>query len=142
MKTKLTATTSVTIHAPASKVWEALVTPKIVKQYMFGADVESDWKVGSAIRYTGVYDGKPFEEKGEIKQFEPKKVFQATNFSSMSEQEDKPENYALVTYRLKADGSKTKLTISQNNIGSEKGVENSKTNWKGVLRSLKQTVEQ
>src|SRR5207249_7078668 len=36
------ARTSIIIDAPRDKVWKALVTPAAIKQYMFGADVQSD----------------------------------------------------------------------------------------------------
>jgi len=32
------------IDAPVARVWHALVTPDVIKKYMFGADVTSDWK--------------------------------------------------------------------------------------------------
>lgn len=141
MKETFTATTSITINAPAKKVWKGLTDPKMVKQFMFGADLETDWQVGSPIRYTGEYQGKPFEEKGEVKQFEPGKLLQTTNFSSMSGKPDKPENYNLVTYKLAEKEGKTKVTVSQGNIANEKGVAGSKENWKGVLKGLKKVVE-
>ncbi len=53
-----------------------------------GADVKSDWKVGSSLTYTGEYQGKPYEEKGIIKKIEPEKVLQATHFSKGSGKED------------------------------------------------------
>jgi hypothetical protein len=32
----------------------SLTKPELVKKYMMGADVKSDWKVGSPLTYTGV----------------------------------------------------------------------------------------
>lgn len=138
---KHTAKTKVTIHAPADQVWQALTTPELIKQYMMGADVHTDWKVGSPLTYTGEYQGKKFEEKGTIKQLEPGKVLAATHFSSMSGKPDVPENYALVTWELEQNGDDTVLSVSQDNIDSEKGVAQSKQNWTGVLANLKQLVE-
>jgi uncharacterized protein YndB with AHSA1/START domain len=141
MTDKLTATTQVTIHASSKKVWDALTKPELIKQYLMGADAKSDWKVGSPLVYTGEYQGKPYEEKGIIKKLEPGKVLQATHFSSMSGKEDKPENYALVTYELHEKDGATVLSVSQDGIANAKGVETSKTNWAGVLEGLKKTVE-
>jgi uncharacterized protein YndB with AHSA1/START domain len=135
------ATTSITIHAPASKVWKALTDPKLIKRYLFGADVHTDWKTGSPIRYTGVYEGKEYEERGEILKIEPERILQATNFSSMSGKEDKPENYAVVTYQLQEEGASTTLTITQDNIPNQQGVEHSEANWRTVLESLRLIVE-
>jgi uncharacterized protein YndB with AHSA1/START domain len=141
MKENLVARTQMTIHASPTKVWEALTTPQLVKKYMMGADVKSDWKVGSPLTYTGEYDGKHFEEKGVIKKIEPGKVLQATNFSTTSGKEDKPENYVLVTWELHERAGDTIVAVSQDGISNEKGVEGSKANWTGVLEGLKKTIE-
>jgi len=141
MKGNLTASTQVTIHGSTKQVWDALTKPELVKKYMMGADVKSDWKVGSPLTYTGEYKGKSFEEKGTIKKIEPEKILQATHFSASSGKEDKPENYALVTWQLEGEGGDTVVTVSQDGIENEKGVDGSKANWMGVLKGLKKTVE-
>lgn len=141
MNKSLKLQTSITVNAPVDKVWNALTDPKAIKQYMFGADIETDWKPGSTIRYTGEYNGKPYEEKGEILQFEPNKVLRTTNFSSMSGKEDQPENYDTVTYRVHDLGDKTRVTISQEPVKNQKALEGSKANWKMVLKSLKKVAE-
>lgn len=55
----LIAKVEITINAPATKVWEALTKPEIIKQYMFGTNVVSDWKVGSTVVWKGECQGKP-----------------------------------------------------------------------------------
>ena len=141
MKEELAATSQITVHASPQAVWKALVSPAQVKQYMMGADVSSEWKVGSPLVYTGTYQGKRFEEKGVIKQIEPGKVLQATHFSTTSGKEDKPENYHLVTWRLAEKNGETIVSVTQDGIPNEKGLETSKQNWNGVLQGLKKTVE-
>jgi uncharacterized protein YndB with AHSA1/START domain len=141
MSNKLTATTQITVHASASKVWDALTKPELIKKYMMGADVSSDWKVGSPLTYTGSYQGKPYKEKGVIQQLEPNKLLQATHFSESSGKEDKPDNYALVTWELREKDDATVVTVSQDNVPNEQGVEASKRNWTAVLQGLKNTVE-
>ena len=139
--TKHTAHTEISIAAPPERVWAALTTPELIKQYMFGADIHTDWKVGSPLTYTGEYQGKKYEDKGTIKKLEPNKLLAATHFSSMSGKPDVPENYALVTYELHRANDKTVLSVEQDNIDSEKGVEQSKQNWSGVLQAIKKIVE-
>lgn len=141
MKENLTATTQITVHASADRVWEALTNPTLVKEYMMGANVKSDWKVGSPITYTGEFQGKRFEEKGVIQKFEPSKMLQATHFSASSGKEDKPENYALVTWELKEKDGAVVVTVSQDSIPNEKAIEGAKANWTGVLKGLKETAE-
>ena len=141
MKENLVSKTQVTIHASPTKVWEALTKPEFVKEYMMGADVKSDWKVGSPLIYTGEYKGKRFEEKGVIKKIDPEKLLQSTHFSTTSGKEDKPENYALVTWELHKKDAATIVAVSQDGLETEKGVEGSKANWMVVLEGLKKTVE-
>src|SRR5258706_9853446 len=109
------AKATVTINAPAAKVWKALTTPEILKQYYFGADIMSDWKVGSPIIYKGQWQGKSYEDKGTILTFEPEKLLVATHWSPLSGVPDSPENYHKVTYELSEQGGKTKVTLTQDN---------------------------
>src|ERR1700674_335292 len=101
---EITAQVSTTTSASPKKVWEALTTPAKLKQYFFGADVESDWKVGSPIRMKGEYKGKSYEDKGEIIAFEPMKRLSFSHWSALSGALDKPENYHLVTFGLAPHG--------------------------------------
>ena len=59
----------------------------------------------------------------------------------MSGKVDKPENYNLVTYNLTKKDDKTLVTLSQDNISTEKEKEHSIENWKMVLKKLKEVVE-
>ena len=141
MNQTFTATSQVTIHASPRTVWKALTTPKLIKKYLMGADVHTDWKVGGPLVYTGEYQGKPYEEKGVIQQFEPEKILQATHFSKSSGKADRPENYALVTWRLQEKGDDTVVTVAQDGISTARGVEISEANWANVLEGLKKTAE-
>jgi len=51
MPKNLVAQASLSIGAPAAKVWDALVNPQLIKQYMFGTTVASDWQEGSPITW-------------------------------------------------------------------------------------------
>lgn len=63
MKNTFTATASIVIDAPRSKVWNALVDPAMVKQYLFGTTMTTDWAVGSPITYKGEWEGKSYEDR-------------------------------------------------------------------------------
>src|SRR6476660_2233383 len=99
------ATAKTTIAAPVAKVWEALTNPALIKEYLYGSEVVSDWQVGSPIVYKGEWQGKPYEDKGTILEIEPNKLLKSTHYSPLSGAEDKPENYHTLTYTLsEADG--------------------------------------
>jgi uncharacterized protein YndB with AHSA1/START domain len=141
MNDSLSAEVSVSIDAPASTVWKVITTPALIKKYLFDTNVASDWKEGSQITYEGEYQGKSYRDKGTILKIEPERVFQSTYWSSMGGKEDKPENYNLVTYTLANQGAKTLVTLTQDNILSEKEREYVIENWKVVLQQLKQVAE-
>jgi uncharacterized protein YndB with AHSA1/START domain len=132
---------SIIINASLARVWEALTTPELIKQYLFGTEVISDWKVGSSITYKGEWKGKSYEDKGIILQFVPEKLFESTYWSSMSGMPDVPENYKKVTYELALESGNTKLTLTQDNNATEEEKNHSEQNWKMVLDGLKKLLE-
>jgi uncharacterized protein YndB with AHSA1/START domain len=144
MATKTTdyiARSSITIAAPAEKVWSALVTPATIKQYMFGTTVTSDWKVGGPITWKGEWQGKAYEDKGVIRQFQPGRALQYTHFSPMAGLPDKPENYHTVTIQLSSEGNGTRVSLTQDNNRTEEEREHSEKNWGVMLEGLKKVVE-
>ena len=141
MNDKFTAQATTTIHAPASKVWDAITKPDLIKQYLFGTDVISDWKVGSPITYKGEWQGKPFEDKGEILKVEPEKALVSTHWSPLSGVPYTPENVHTVTYTLNGKGDSTEVTITQDNNANEKEKADSQQNWNAVLAGMKKLLE-
>ncbi len=72
MANELLVTSSITINAPISKVWDALINPEQTKIYMFGCEAISDWNVGSSLLWKGVWEGNEMVfVKGDIVQIEP-----------------------------------------------------------------------
>lgn len=141
MQNSFSAVASSIINAPKAKVWEALTNPSVIKQYLFGTEVHTDWKEGSPITYTGEWEGKQYEDKGKILKNEPEKKLISTYWSSMSSEADTPENYQTVTYELSEEGDATKLTITQENTKSKESAEHSKKNWEKVLENMKNILE-
>lgn len=141
MEKGLVAQASVKIKASVDKVWNALIKPEIIKQYMFGTEVISDWKVGSKIVWKGVWKEKPYEDKGEILKIEPEKILQYTHFSPLSGLPDESENYHTVTYQLSKDGDQTVVKLSQDNNKDEKAKAHSKEMWQKMLDEMKKVLE-
>jgi uncharacterized protein YndB with AHSA1/START domain len=141
MNDKFLSKASVTIDAPASKVWDALTNPALIKQYLFRTQVTSDWKVGSSITYQGVWEGKPYEDKGRILQIEPEKHMVSTFWSALAGLPDVPENYKTIRYELSPAGAGTRLTLTQDNNASQEEADHSTKNWQMVLDGLKKLLE-
>lgn len=135
------ATAEIDIDATPSQVWVALTDPALIKKYFFGTDVVTDWQVGGPIRWTGEFDGKSYEDKGEVVEFAPNRRLQVTHFSPMSGQPDQPENYHTLTYMLEERGKTTHVSLSQDNNGDEAEAERATANWTMLLTGLKGTVE-
>jgi len=141
MKGAYVATASVTTKAPAQAVYAALIDPAKIKQYLFGTEVSSDWKVGSRITYRGEWQGKSYEDRGEILELIPNKRFSSTYWSSMGGRPDSPEYYNTVTYDIAASRGVTTLTVTQDNIESDESASHSKSNWEMVLGALVKVAE-
>ena len=135
------ARASISIRAPIGRIWAALTTPETLKQFFFGADVESDWRVGSAIYWRGTWQEKPYEDKGTVLEFTPPKRLVTTHWSPLSGVPDVPENYHTVTYELEDAGDRTVVSISQDGSASQAEADHSAENWRGVLNSLKSFLE-
>ena len=135
------ATANTTIHVSSDKVWEALVTPEIIKKYMFGTTVNSEWKTGSKITWKGEWNGKPYEDKGLILQFKPGTRLQYSHFSPLSGLADSPENYHTVTIDLTEKDGQTTVSLSQDKNETVQVKEHSEKNWNMMLSGLKKLLE-
>ncbi len=129
-----------TIDAPLEKVWKALTDPAIVRQYFFGTDLETDWKVGSPIYFKGKWEGQEYQDKGEVLEYEHQERLAYSYLSNWSGMEDMPENYLWVCYEVKPEGEQTHLTIHQSNYDEEKA-QHSNENWASVVDAMKKIVE-
>ncbi|TMC54307.1 MAG: SRPBCC domain-containing protein [Chloroflexi bacterium] len=136
------AVKKVTIHATKREVWNALTNPAMVKQYLHGTEMATDWKEGSPISWKGEWKGRSYEDKGTVLAIEPQKFLKYTHWSPMGGSEDKPENYHTLTYELAGDDGTTTLTLTQdNNPTQEEADKMADDNWGPVLNGLKEVVE-
>lgn len=136
-----TATAEVDVSAAPDQVWQALTDPKQIKRYMFGAEVDASWEPGSPITWKGEYDGRSYEDKGEVLEVEPGRRLAVNHFSPLSGQEDRPENYHRLTYEIEPAGDHTHVRLEQDNAGSPEEAEHSRQNWQTMLDNLKNLVE-
>ncbi len=137
-----TTTSQILINAPATRVWEALTNPAMVKQWQYGSDVITDWKVGSPITFRTEWEGTVYEQWGTVLEATPQKLIKYSLFAPRPGLEDKPENYFTMTYLLGTQGSGTKLTITQEDP-REPTTERAKDDESGsaVLQTLKNLAE-
>ena len=129
------------IGAPIDKVWDALTNPAIIKKYMFGTTVSSDWKQGSDITWKGEWKGKQYEDKGKIVEIKPKTLLSYTHFSPLTGERDLLENYHTVTIKLGTKNGSTTVHLSQDNNKTEDSRRHSEDNWNMMLSELKKLLE-
>lgn len=141
MATGLTAEASIEIAAPAARVWAALTDPTLVKQYFFGTELVTDWKVGSRIAFRGVWEGKTYEDGGTVLAFEPQQRLAYTYWSNFSGLPDIEENRQRVEQRVREQDGKTTVTVTQDNLPDDESRQHSSANWAVVLGQLKALVE-
>jgi uncharacterized protein YndB with AHSA1/START domain len=115
MSQPLVVTSSITIDAPAAKVWDALTNPEQTKKYMFGCEALSDWKPGSPLVWKGKFNGvEMIAVTGQIISIEPFKTLVYTVIDPNNPKiPDIPANYLTVTCAFKEEGGHTTLTVSQ-----------------------------
>jgi uncharacterized protein YndB with AHSA1/START domain len=147
---KLEIINTITIKAPASEVWDALVNPAKTKKYMFGCETVSDWKKGSTLLWNGEYQGNLMTfVKGTIEDIQPGKLLVYTvidpNNPALA---DVPENYLTVSYALSENNNETLLTVTQGDYNKvadgEKRYKESYNNgegWNPILVQIKALVE-
>lgn len=141
MPRSYTAEATAEIKAPAARIWKALTDPKEVKQYFFGTDLKTDWKVGSPMTFTGEWQGKPYEDLGTVTEFEPNRRLAYSHWSPLSGTSDTPENRHELVYNLEEDGDRTRVTLTQDNNESEEANAHSEEMWQSLLDGLKKLVE-
>ena len=141
MNHNLIVSKSVDINAEPSTVWNALTNPDIIKEYLFGTETITDWKVGSEIIFQGEYKGHKYKDRGVVRENSLNRLLSYSYWSGFSGLEDKPENYSLVTYTLTQSNNITKLTWTQKGYANEEGHKHSESGMDEFLGNIKKIVE-
>ena len=115
MSQPLVVTNTITIDAPAAKVWDALTNPEQTKKYMFGCEALSDWKPGSPLIWKGTFNGvEMIAVKGNIISIDPGRSLVYTVIDPNNPAiPDLPENYLTITCKLSEHNGQTVFEVSQ-----------------------------
>jgi uncharacterized protein YndB with AHSA1/START domain len=122
------------VAAPAEEVWGLLTTQ--ASRVYFGSEVESDWKVGSSVVWRGEWEGKPFEDRGEVVEADAPTRLVITHYSPLSGEEDSPENYHRMEYTLTDIGGGTHVVLEQDGNPSQESADHAAANWQQMLDGL------
>jgi uncharacterized protein YndB with AHSA1/START domain len=139
--TGFVATAEVDVAADRERVWAALTDPQQIAAYMHGSQVETTWEVGSPITWEGEYEGRPYQDKGEVLEVEEPHRLSVTHYSPMLGKPDQPESYHTLVYTLTADDGGTHLGLTQDGCDDEEQAEQFSRNWQQMLDGLKKVAE-
>jgi len=138
-------TKTVTIHAPAAKIWATLTEAAMAKQWMSPDSpiyMFTDWKAGSPVIIRGPWYKTYFEAKGTVLHYDPPYKLAYTHLSSLSRLPDEVSSYTLLTFTLATlieDTTTLSLTIS--NFPTEAIYHHMNFYWGVALQLLKKQVE-
>ena len=141
MAENLVARATTVIPAPPDAVWTTLVDPSAT--WMVGATVSSTYAVGAPITFDGQWEGRPFQDRGEILEIERPRLLRYTHYSPLSGLPDVPESYHRLTFTLTgSDGPdlSTTVTLEQDGNASADEVEHATGLWEQVLGALRAAV--
>ena len=137
------ARVSMTIDAPRSKVWDALIDPERIKQYILASDVVSEWRERSSIVWKSEFQGRPFEIKGTILRLEPERLleFDQSRPIFRASQVIRPSDYHRVTIELTDEGARTHISLIEHGNATERELAHSQGGWQLALGNMKALLE-
>lgn len=130
-----------TIHATAERVWDTLTKPEFIKLWQYGSVLQTTWEVGSKIKFVTEWDGKIFEQWGEVLEFTAPQKLRYSLFAPRPGLEDKAENYFEMIYILTAGDEETKLEIIQEDMRPGALQEKEQGEENPILKMLKEIAE-
>lgn len=135
--TDFIARADIDVDAPARRVWETITTH--ASDVNFGATVESDWMPGSPIVWRGEWEGKTFEDRGEILEAEPPRRLVLTHSSPASGGDE--ASVHRLEYELSERDDGTHVAFTQDGNASESARVESEKNWRQHLAAVKERAE-
>jgi len=129
------------IAADIKDVWKLLVNPAETSKLFWGSTVESDFKVGSPIAWKGMWEGKPFEDRGMIKRVEKNSLLQYSHWSTASGTAEDDSTHNLLTFRLTKEKGGVRVVLQHENIATLAIKEHSEKMWAQLLETMKAMAE-
>jgi len=137
-----TSESTAKIRASAKKVWLALTSPGLVKQWQYGSDLQTTWEVGTSIVFRNEWNDQVFEQKGTVLEFSPVSRLKYSLFVPRPDLQDIPEHYFFMIYELaESDGTTTLLVRQEDPRPAAPGESSGGDDGPDVLSTLKELVE-
>ena len=126
------------IRSTPKKLWQALTTADLIKQYWFEMKVESAWTVGATWRMSS---DEGLMDSGEILESIPERRL-VLKWQNEWKQEFKAEGNSRCVYEIEPIGTSVKLTITHSMEQANSGfIEAVSEGWPMILSNLKSLLE-
>jgi uncharacterized protein YndB with AHSA1/START domain len=127
------------IATTPERLWEALTGGEFTKQYWYDRRIESDWRVGSPMRF---YDGDSdtVTDDGVVLESDPPRRL-AYTFRPAEMPVGTRQGYSRVTFTIEPFKGVVKLTLVHDELVSEEMAEAFREGWAPILSSLKTFLE-
>ena len=143
MRQDLVVSQSVDVNVDLARMWRVLTDPTIIKDYLYGTETVTDWKVGSPIVFQGEYNGKQYVDKGVVLDNVLNKRIQYSYWSAFTGLEDKPENYSTITYELNfVSDSLITFTWIQKGFATEEAYNGTKGRMPAFVEQIRGIAEE
>lgn len=123
-------------HTDIDQVWNALVDPKLIAQYMLGMQLATDWEEGSPITWEGVWNGRAAHACGRVLQVRHPDLLKYTHIDTTTQA---PLKHT-ITVELKPVAGTTHLRLTQDNNASLEAARESEVNWTAILDGMKRAL--
>jgi uncharacterized protein YndB with AHSA1/START domain len=126
------------IRTTPQKLWAALTTAEVIRQYWFGTEVEGDWREGTTWKF---YNDGSLMDSGEIVESLPRQRLVRT-WQNEWRPEFKAEGRSRCTYEMKQFGTVVKLTVTHSmERANSKFIDAVSAGWPMCLSNLKSLLE-
>ncbi len=129
------ARADIDIDASPERVWETIT--RHASEVTFGAQVTSDWRVGSPVTWTGRRHGAEFEDTGEVVDAVAPYRLVLTHVADRLG-ETAPHR---ITYELSGSGDGTRIELSQDGNPSDGAAGEASARWHEHLEAVKRRAE-
>jgi uncharacterized protein YndB with AHSA1/START domain len=131
-------------------VWKFIIEPARIVLWFNGTKVVTTWQVGSPIGFIGVMNGKQYNDRGTVLQFEAEHLLQYNHWSKVSRLKDSLENRSVVTITLESNPVGTTLHLRHEHLafsGHERLIQEATFkhwdfSWAVMLNVLKEEIEE
>jgi hypothetical protein len=103
---------------------------------MLGANIGTDFQVGSPITFEGHFFGRTFEDHGIVLGVKRARMLRFTHFSPAYGIPDMPENYHDITITLTPAVGGTLVEVIHHNISTADRAANAAFQWKKALATI------